>query len=268
MIDLSGTGLTSIGRGRTAKILKGCRGVPPALTCTSAFWHHLQAVFLVQGRSELPPNAVAQVLRPGCAARPNRHRAWCCVLRAPQLVLLLLSSQLPALSSCSCFCCCPSSSFCRVLLLLLVISSSLFGRSLCPGGGENKKATSAAGPLCAKQNMRRVFSMKKMNSRSCRWPKAIGVGPPVHALGIRRELGLLWWHWGVQDEVSGLLSDPGLCGGGRALAAVAQVSLLAASPWCICTRKFWLSCGPRCAARRASRSRADLGGWDHEILLD
>ena len=43
------------------------------------------------------------------------------------------------------------------------------------------------------------------------------------------ELGLLWWYWGVQDEVSGLLSDPGLCGGGRFTAAVARVSLLAAS---------------------------------------
>ena len=52
------------------------------------------------------------------------------------------------------------------------------------------------------------------------WPKAIGV---------RHKLGLLWWYWGVQDEVSGLLSDPGLCGGGRALAAVARVSLPAAS---------------------------------------
>ena len=37
---------------------------------------------------------------------------------------------------------------------------------MCPGGGENKKATSAAGPLCAKQDMRRVFSMKKVDSRS------------------------------------------------------------------------------------------------------
>ena len=87
--------------------------------------------------------------------------------------------------------------------------------------------------------------MKKVNSRSRekmiwswfgllsvvvrREPKAIGVRPQVHALGIRHELGLLWWCWGVQDEVSGLLSDPGLCGGGRALAAVARVSLPAAS---------------------------------------
>ena len=42
----------------------------------------------------------------------------------------------------------------------------MFGRSLCPGGGEITEATSAAGPLCAKQDMRRVFSMKKVNSRS------------------------------------------------------------------------------------------------------
>ena len=53
--------------------------------------------------------------------------------------------------------------------------------------------------------------------------------PQVHAAAVRRKLGLLWWYWGVQDEVSALLSDPGLCGGGRALAAVARVSLLAAS---------------------------------------
>ena len=87
--------------------------------------------------------------------------------------------------------------------------------------------------------------MKKMNSRSCRWPKAIGVGPPVHAAGVRHELGLLWLCWGVQDEVSGLLSDPGLCGGGRALAAVARVSLLAASPYRIRSSSLRLSCGPR-----------------------
>ena len=78
--------------------------------------------------------------------------------------------------------------------------------------------------------------MKKVNSRSRekmvwswfgllsvvvrRWPKAIGVRPRVHAAGVRHKLGLLWWYWGVQDEVSGLLSDPGLCGGGRLPAAL------------------------------------------------
>ena len=45
-------------------------------------------------------------------------------------------------------------------------SSSFFGRALSQRGGENKEATSAAGPLCAKQDMRRVFSMKKVDSRS------------------------------------------------------------------------------------------------------
>ena len=45
-------------------------------------------------------------------------------------------------------------------------SCSFVGRALYPGGGENKEATSAAGPLCAKKDMRGPFYMKEMSSRT------------------------------------------------------------------------------------------------------